>query len=90
MCSPVPQSFYRLTSSESPVYEYMLRDQWIMMDMDDGYILWTGIWKGQCGWLSISGQISTSQNQRSVIRKVRWTNYEKQTLDDTVCCQPTS
>ncbi|KAF9790327.1 transcription regulator HTH, apses-type DNA-binding domain-containing protein [Thelephora terrestris] len=28
-----------------PVYEYSLQGQWIMMDMDDGYILWTGIWK---------------------------------------------
>ncbi|PVF95304.1 hypothetical protein CPB86DRAFT_596270 [Serendipita vermifera] len=28
-----------------PVYEYPLNGQWIMMDMDDGYILWTGIWK---------------------------------------------
>ncbi|KAF9650207.1 DNA-binding domain of Mlu1-box binding protein MBP1, partial [Thelephora ganbajun] len=28
-----------------PVYEYSLRGQWVMMDMDDGYILWTGIWK---------------------------------------------
>jgi hypothetical protein len=27
------------------VYEYPLNGQWIMMDMDDGYILWTGIWK---------------------------------------------
>lgn len=30
----------------SPVYEYPLNGQWIMMDIDDGYILWTGIWKG--------------------------------------------
>jgi hypothetical protein len=29
----------------SPVYEYPLNGQWIMMDMDDGYVLWTGIWK---------------------------------------------
>ncbi len=29
-----------------PVYEYPLNGQWIMMDIDDGYILWTGIWKG--------------------------------------------
>ncbi|KAM5544843.1 hypothetical protein V8D89_001741 [Ganoderma adspersum] len=28
-----------------PVYEYPLNGQWIMLDMDDGYILWTGIWK---------------------------------------------
>ena len=30
-----------------PVYEYPLNGQWIMMDADDGYILWTGIWKGE-------------------------------------------
>ncbi|KAF4597065.1 hypothetical protein EYR40_007515 [Pleurotus pulmonarius] len=28
-----------------PVYEYPLNGQWIMMDIDDGYVLWTGIWK---------------------------------------------
>ena len=28
------------------MYEYPLNGQWIMLDMDDGYILWTGIWKG--------------------------------------------
>lgn len=31
----------------SPVYEYPLNGQWIMLDMDDGYVLWTGIWKGK-------------------------------------------
>ena len=30
-----------------PVYEFPLNGQWIMMDIDDGYILWTGIWKGE-------------------------------------------
>ena len=30
-----------------PVYEYPLNGQWIMLDMDDGYVLWTGIWKGK-------------------------------------------
>ncbi|KAG9013981.1 hypothetical protein FRB95_004350 [Tulasnella sp. JGI-2019a] len=38
-----------ITSSDPrgyvPVYEYPLNNQWIMMDADDGYILWTGIWK---------------------------------------------
>ncbi|KAG9052854.1 hypothetical protein FS842_009153 [Serendipita sp. 407] len=36
-----------ITSNDprGPVYEYPLNGQWIMMDMDDGYILWTGIWK---------------------------------------------
>ncbi|KAG8932811.1 hypothetical protein FRC02_000495 [Tulasnella sp. 418] len=28
-----------------PVYEYLVNNQWIMMDMDDGYILWTSICK---------------------------------------------
>lgn len=27
----------------SPVYEYPLNGQWIMMDTDDGYVLWTGM-----------------------------------------------
>ena len=31
---------------DRPVYEYPLNGQWIMLDMDDGYVLWTGIWKG--------------------------------------------
>jgi hypothetical protein len=35
------------SSFASPVYEYPLNGQWIMMDIDDGYILWTGIWKGE-------------------------------------------
>jgi hypothetical protein len=30
----------------SPVWEYPVGDQWIMMDTDDGYVLWTAIWKG--------------------------------------------
>ena len=57
-----------------------------MMDMDDGYILWTGIWKGWYGWLNVTGQISNVPNQRSAIRRVRWTSYKKKTLNDTVCC----
>jgi len=36
----------------SPVYEYPLNGQWIMMDVDDGYILWTGIWKGKLSLFS--------------------------------------
>jgi hypothetical protein len=36
----------KLTVHCRPVYEYPLNGQWIMMDIDDGYILWTGIWKG--------------------------------------------
>jgi hypothetical protein len=30
----------------SPVYEYPVGDQWIMLDAEDGYVLWTAIWKG--------------------------------------------
>lgn len=30
-----------------PVYEYPLNGQWIMMDIDDDYILSTRIWKGE-------------------------------------------
>jgi len=30
----------------SPVWEYHLNGQWLMMDSENGYILWTGIWKG--------------------------------------------
>lgn len=37
-----------------PVYEYPLNGQWIMMDIDDGYILWTGIWKGALYFLFLS------------------------------------
>ena len=32
----------------SPVYEYLLNGQSLMVDCDTGYVLWTGIWKGQC------------------------------------------
>ncbi|KZV90859.1 DNA-binding domain of Mlu1-box binding protein MBP1 [Exidia glandulosa HHB12029] len=52
---PFPTSVHRvskgryITSKDArgyiPVYEYPLHGQWIMMDADDGYILWTGIWK---------------------------------------------
>ena len=43
-----PKNIFR--HRHRPVYEYPLLGQWIMMDMDDGYILWTGIWKGSY-WL---------------------------------------
>ena len=45
-----PQSVFLRRSTSSPVYEYPLNGQWIMMDIDDGYILWTGIWKGKLLW----------------------------------------
>ncbi|GJJ08637.1 hypothetical protein Clacol_002856 [Clathrus columnatus] len=28
-----------------PVYEYPLNGHWLMVDSDNGYVLWTGIWK---------------------------------------------
>ncbi|KIJ51084.1 hypothetical protein M422DRAFT_59070 [Sphaerobolus stellatus SS14] len=37
------------TSSDArgyiPVYEYPLNGHWIMVDSENGYVLWTGIWK---------------------------------------------
>lgn len=33
-------------SARRPVYEYPLNGQWLMVDSDNGYVLWTGIWKG--------------------------------------------
>ena len=52
-CSLLPYWLYWLMYY-SPVYEYPLRGQWIMMDTDDGYILWTGIWKGVYSSASIA------------------------------------
>ncbi|KAJ7471081.1 hypothetical protein FB451DRAFT_1037179 [Mycena latifolia] len=49
-----------------PVYEYPLNNQWIMMDIDDGYILWTGIWKAD-----IVKMIDSQPELASVIRRVR-------------------
>jgi hypothetical protein len=48
LCDGLPKNIFR--HRHRPVYEYPLLGQWIMMDMDDGYILWTGIWKGSY-WL---------------------------------------
>ena len=45
-CQHPPRSSSSCSPPRSPVYEYPLNGQWIMMDIDDGYILWTGIWKG--------------------------------------------
>ena len=48
-----------------------------MSDMDDGYVLWTGIWKGEPPpprTLLVSRQSRSrrvARSQRSVIRKVR-------------------
>ncbi|KAJ6611135.1 transcription regulator HTH, apses-type DNA-binding domain-containing protein, partial [Mycena sp. CBHHK59/15] len=49
-----------------PVYEYPLNSQWIMMDIDDGYILWTGIWKAD-----IVKMIDSQPELAHVIRRVR-------------------
>ncbi|KAG2115012.1 hypothetical protein DEU56DRAFT_874267 [Suillus clintonianus] len=49
-----------------PVYEYPLNGQWIMMDIDDGYILWTGIWKAD-----IVKMIDSQPDLAPVIRRVR-------------------
>ncbi|KAJ7651416.1 transcription regulator HTH, apses-type DNA-binding domain-containing protein, partial [Roridomyces roridus] len=49
-----------------PVYEYPLNNQWIMMDIDDGYILWTGIWKAD-----IVKMIDSQPDLAHVIRRVR-------------------
>ncbi|KAG1774521.1 hypothetical protein EV702DRAFT_1124583 [Suillus placidus] len=59
-----------ITSNDSrgyiPVYEYPLNGQWIMMDIDDGYILWTGIWKAD-----IVKMIDSQPDLAPVIRRVR-------------------
>ncbi|KAH0833367.1 hypothetical protein J3R83DRAFT_12468 [Lanmaoa asiatica] len=67
-----------------PVYEYPLNGQWIMMDIDDGYILWTGIWKAD-----IVKMIDSQPDLAPVIRRVRggylkiqgtWMPYEVSAL----------
>ncbi|KAG6901963.1 hypothetical protein C0995_006192 [Termitomyces sp. Mi166 len=68
-----------------PVYEYPLNGQWIMMDIDDGYILWTGIWKAD-----IVKMIESQPDLAPLIRRVRggylkiqgtWMPYEQQGVD---------
>lgn len=55
-----------------PVYEYPLNGQWIMMDIDDGYILWTGIWKALGNSKAdIVKMIDSQPDLGSVIRRVR-------------------
>ncbi|KAJ7082709.1 transcription regulator HTH, apses-type DNA-binding domain-containing protein [Mycena belliarum] len=56
-----------------PVYEYPLNSQWIMMDIDDGYILWTGIWKAHLRRCvaDIVKMIDSQPELASVIRRVR-------------------
>ncbi|KAJ6489020.1 hypothetical protein C8R45DRAFT_250536 [Mycena sanguinolenta] len=55
-----------------PVYEYPLNNQWIMMDIDDGYILWTGIWKALGNSKAdIVKMIDSQPELAQVIRRVR-------------------
>ncbi|KAK2467240.1 hypothetical protein APHAL10511_000789 [Amanita phalloides] len=55
-----------------PVYEYPLNGQWIMMDIDDGYILWTGIWKALGNSKAdIVKMIDSQPDLAQVIRRVR-------------------
>ncbi|KAJ7191147.1 DNA-binding domain of Mlu1-box binding protein MBP1, partial [Mycena pura] len=55
-----------------PVYEYPLNNQWIMMDIDDGYILWTGIWKALGNSKADIVKMVDSQPELArVIRRVR-------------------
>ncbi|KNZ80805.1 Transcriptional repressor XBP1 [Termitomyces sp. J132] len=56
-----------------PVYEYPLNGQWIMMDIDDGYILWTGIWKVNVepSLADIVKMIDSQPDLAPLIRRVR-------------------
>lgn len=55
-----------------PVYEYPLNGQWIMMDIDDGYILWTGIWKALGhSKADIVKMIDSQPDLAPLIRRVR-------------------
>lgn len=55
-----------------PVYEYPLNGQWIMMDIDDGYILWTGIWKALGNSKAdIVKMVDSQPELASQIRRVR-------------------
>nr|GAT50504.1 predicted protein [Mycena chlorophos] len=55
-----------------PVYEYPLNSQWIMMDIDDGYVLWTGIWKALGNSKADIVKMVDSQPELArVIRRVR-------------------
>ncbi|KAG8930936.1 hypothetical protein FRC02_003454 [Tulasnella sp. 418] len=65
--------FFPLTCGlSSPVYEYPLNNQWIMMDVDDGYVLWTGIWKALGNSKAdIVKMIETQPDLASQIRRVR-------------------
>ncbi|KAF8751875.1 hypothetical protein RHS01_08294 [Rhizoctonia solani] len=58
-----------------PVYEYPLNGQWIMMDTDDGYVLWTGIWKADIVKILESQPDLASKLRRVALelaRRVAW------------------
>ncbi|KAF8339633.1 DNA-binding domain of Mlu1-box binding protein MBP1 [Cantharellus anzutake] len=55
-----------------PVYEYPLNNQWVMMDVDDGYVLWTGIWKALGNAKAdIVKMIESQPELESQLRRVR-------------------
>ncbi|KAH8094501.1 transcription regulator HTH, apses-type DNA-binding domain-containing protein [Cristinia sonorae] len=54
-----------------PVYEYPLNGQWIMLDMDDGYVLWTGIWKGKPLHPDIVKMLESQPDLAPQLRRVR-------------------
>ncbi|RXW22198.1 hypothetical protein EST38_g3660 [Candolleomyces aberdarensis] len=57
---------------EDTFYEYPLNGQWIMMDIDDGYILWTGIWKALGNSKAdIVKMIDSQPDLAPLIRRVR-------------------
>jgi hypothetical protein len=54
------------------VYEYPLNGLWIMMDIDDGYVLWTGIWKALGNSKAdIVKMIDSQPDLAPLIRRVR-------------------
>ncbi|KAI0280671.1 transcription regulator HTH, apses-type DNA-binding domain-containing protein, partial [Russula aff. rugulosa BPL654] len=56
----------------SPCLRIPLNGQWIMMDVDDGYILWTGIWKALGNSKAdIVKMIESQPDLASQIRRVR-------------------
>ncbi|KAI9451364.1 hypothetical protein BJY52DRAFT_1298106 [Lactarius psammicola] len=70
-----------------PVYEYPLNGQWIMMDVDDGYILWTGIWKALGNSKAdIVKMIESQPDLASQIRRVRGGYLKIQGTALTHCC----
>ncbi|KAF9507149.1 hypothetical protein BS47DRAFT_1304389, partial [Hydnum rufescens UP504] len=65
----------RYITSNDPrgyIYEYPLNNQWVMMDVDDGYVLWTGIWKALGNAKAdIVKMIESQPELESQLRRVR-------------------